>query len=210
VTSDVGPAGVPTERGSNPRRRAPGRLAVVQDLLNTVDFEKGTEVLANASALVGWLRDRSLMTRSHTATGTDLRRAIALREALRSLLSMHNRAVGSDERTRASAADALTEAAARSQLRLRFGPLGIAELETGALGVAGALGRLLATVYQAQLDGSWSRLKVCRADECRWAFYDYSKNHTGTWCSMAVCGSRAKMRTYYRRLTESGRSDRQL
>ena len=47
--------------------------------------------------------------------------------------------------------------------------------------------------------GAWPRLKACRETTCRWAFYDASKNRSSIWCSMAVCGSRAKARTYRRR-----------
>ncbi|HEX9031302.1 MAG TPA: CGNR zinc finger domain-containing protein [Streptosporangiaceae bacterium] len=34
---------------------------------------------------------------------------------------------------------------------------------------------------------------------CHWAFYDRSPTSSGCWCSMAVCGSRAKSRAYRRR-----------
>ncbi|HEX9030508.1 MAG TPA: CGNR zinc finger domain-containing protein [Streptosporangiaceae bacterium] len=37
------------------------------------------------------------------------------------------------------------------------------------------------------------------ADDCHWAFYDRSPTSSGCWCSMAVCGSRAKSRAYRRR-----------
>lgn len=41
---------------------------------------------------------------------------------------------------------------------------------------------------------AWSRVKVCARDTGRWAFYDASRNRSGTWCSMQVCGNREKMR----------------
>ncbi|MEP6468748.1 MAG: CGNR zinc finger domain-containing protein [Chloroflexota bacterium] len=43
---------------------------------------------------------------------------------------------------------------------------------------------------------SWSRVKACRNDTCRWLFYDHSRNRSGTWCAMAICGSRMKSRAY--------------
>jgi predicted RNA-binding Zn ribbon-like protein len=43
---------------------------------------------------------------------------------------------------------------------------------------------------------TWARLKACRSDTCRWAFYDHSKNRSGHWCSMEVCGARHKAREY--------------
>jgi predicted RNA-binding Zn ribbon-like protein len=58
----------------------------------------------------------------------------------------------------------------------------------------------------AMLDGTWSRLKACR--ECRWAFYDHSRNGAGSWCSMAVCGSRVKQRAYHARRGASGSAPR--
>ncbi|MDQ3777760.1 MAG: CGNR zinc finger domain-containing protein [Actinomycetota bacterium] len=46
-------------------------------------------------------------------------------------------------------------------------------------------------------DGSWQRLKTCR--NCGWAFWDESKNRSGVWCSMQLCGSRLKVRRYRNR-----------
>jgi predicted RNA-binding Zn ribbon-like protein len=43
------------------------------------------------------------------------------------------------------------------------------------------------------------RLKICASGTCRWLFVDFSKNATRRWCSMADCGSRAKMRRQYAR-----------
>jgi predicted RNA-binding Zn ribbon-like protein len=47
-------------------------------------------------------------------------------------------------------------------------------------------------MYTAMADGSWYRLKSCRKDSCRWAFYDRSRNRSRSWCSMSVCGNRMK------------------
>ena len=76
---------------------------------------------------------------------------------------------------------------------------GGAALEPQARGVDGALGRLLAIVHRAIQTGSWERLKACRQDGCAWAFYDRTKNRSGAWCSMEVCGNRAKARSYRER-----------
>jgi len=46
------------------------------------------------------------------------------------------------------------------------------------------------------MDGTWARVKACVADDCQWAFYDSSRNRSGRWCDMAVCGNREKVRTY--------------
>ncbi|MFI6043666.1 CGNR zinc finger domain-containing protein [Nocardia sp. NPDC051321] len=51
--------------------------------------------------------------------------------------------------------------------------------------------------------GTWPRLKACREPSCRWAFYDHSRNHGRTWCSMNVCGNRVKVRASQRRRASS-------
>jgi len=51
-------------------------------------------------------------------------------------------------------------------------------------------------VYTAMADGTWSRLKACRRDVCRWLFYDRSRNRSAVWCRMAVCGNRTKTKAY--------------
>jgi CGNR zinc finger protein len=57
----------------------------------------------------------------------------------------------------------------------------------------GPVERILALLASGD---SWERLKVCGAEDCRWAFYDASRNHSRTWCSMSDCGNRAKARAY--------------
>ncbi|WP_370617944.1 CGNR zinc finger domain-containing protein [Mumia sp. Pv 4-285] len=49
------------------------------------------------------------------------------------------------------------------------------------------------------IEGRLARVKICPADDCRWAFYDQSKNQSRQWCSMQVCGNRAKVRTHRER-----------
>lgn len=46
------------------------------------------------------------------------------------------------------------------------------------------------------IQGRLDRVKLCGAEDCRWAFYDKSRNGSRTWCSMGVCGNRQKARTY--------------
>ena len=78
-------------------------------------------------------------------------------------------------------------------------PGGDAHLEEAGGGRAGidpALARILAAAYTGMAEGNWPRLKVCADEECEWSFYDRSRNHSGQWCDMAVCGSRHKVRAY--------------
>lgn len=56
--------------------------------------------------------------------------------------------------------------------------------------------RVAAAVAEALTAGTWQRLKACEAPDCHWAYYDRSPAGRGRWCSMQVCGARAKMRRY--------------
>ncbi|MEV8215341.1 CGNR zinc finger domain-containing protein [Leifsonia sp. NPDC077715] len=46
------------------------------------------------------------------------------------------------------------------------------------------------------IQGKLGRVKLCGGEDCRWAFYDASRNGSRQWCSMEVCGNRQKARTY--------------
>jgi predicted RNA-binding Zn ribbon-like protein len=96
----------------------------------------------------------------------------------------------------AQAVEIVNRAAGELPLQLRFGPDGEPILGPRPDGVRGALAALLAGIALAKAQGTWSRLKVCSSDTCQWAFYDRSKNHSGRWCSMQVCGNRTKTRAY--------------
>ena len=43
------------------------------------------------------------------------------------------------------------------------------------------------------------RVRECAGSSCPVVYLDTSRNHSRRWCSMEVCGSRAKASTYYRR-----------
>ncbi len=60
-------------------------------------------------------------------------------------------------------------------------------------------GAVLAAASRLVVLGDWDRIKICPADDCRWAFFDRSRNHSRTWCSMRVCGNREKARAWRER-----------
>lgn len=171
---------------------APGRLELARNFLNSVDIEAGKDDFASPQALAEWLDARGLLPPGRRLDDRDLADAIELRETLRDVLegnAGHPVAPG--------AAARLDRIAAGVPLRAQFadGP----RLEPGRGADAPATAWLLAAVYEAMARGTWPRLKVCRNDTCRWAFYDSSRNRSGTWCTMAICGNRTKGRTFRRR-----------
>jgi len=177
------------------QQEAPGELEHVRAFVNTIDLEEGTEELSGRDELAGWLVHHELAPAGLVATSADVEHAVGLREALRAVLVAHN----ADGFVHGDVGAALDRAAARSELRLRFDKTGSGTLEPEAGGVDGALGRMLAIVHRSAADGTWSRLKACRDETCEWAFYDHTKNRSGAWCNMAVCGNRAKARAYRER-----------
>jgi predicted RNA-binding Zn ribbon-like protein len=176
-------------------KAAPQPLRLVQQLVNTTDHEHGREWLGSPVELERWLRDLGLP--AGKVNESDVRRARELREALRELLIANN--TGTE--TGGPALAVLNEAAMRARLGIEFGRSAVAVIPHNG-GVDGALGRILAAAATAVLDGSWERLKACR--NCEWAFYDFSRNRSATWCSMQLCGNRLKTRTYRRRRARHG------
>jgi predicted RNA-binding Zn ribbon-like protein len=177
------------------QQEAPGELEHVRAFVNTIDLEEGTDELTAPDDLAAWLVANGLAPSGLVASDDDLEHAVGLREALRSVLLAHN----ADKFIDGDVARTLDGAAVRSAMRLRFDKAGSGTLEPEAGGVDGALGRLLAIVHGSAAEGTWARLKACRDDTCQWAFYDHTKNRSGTWCNMAVCGNRAKARAYRER-----------
>jgi predicted RNA-binding Zn ribbon-like protein len=170
--------------------RPPHDLQLVIDFVNTLDLDAGTDQLTGPDELASWLRVRTSIGDGRV-TAADFDAAIRLREAVRGVILAHN-----GEDLQRTASKELERAADQGQLSVRFNPDGSTRLEARAEGVAGALAGLLVPIAEAATDGTWERVKACRADACQWAFYDQSRNRSGRWCDMAVCGNRTKVRAY--------------
>lgn len=187
-TQGTGPGTTQQETGSKP---APGDLALVQAFVNTLDVESGRDELADPDRAALWLERHGLLAGTAPLDQEELSGLLELREALRALLLANN-----GEEADGTAIATLNRITGDGLLTLRFDPGGQAHLEPLGGGTRGAAGLLLGISYRAMVEGTWQRLKACRSHTCQWAFYDHSKNRSGTWCSMAVCGSRNKARAY--------------
>jgi CGNR zinc finger protein len=69
---------------------------------------------------------------------------------------------------------------------------------------AGPAGDFLAVVLESVSAGTWARLKAC--PDCRWVFYDNTRNGSKRWCLMQAagrtgrgCGDIAKVRRFRER-----------
>ncbi|MBN0045976.1 CGNR zinc finger domain-containing protein [Streptomyces actuosus] len=160
------------------RSPAPGGLALVESLVNTLDIESGADALDTAEG----------RARFGLAEG-DLDAARALREALRAALLAH--AGHPPHRTVTPLGALLAAAPLIVAVDERDGAARLAPAAEGPLP-----SRVAAAVAEALVAGTWTRLKACEADTCHWAYYDRSPAGRSRWCSMQVCGARAKMRRY--------------
>ena len=183
--------------GWNNPKPAPGSLALVQDFVNTRNYFHGGDLLGDTEEATATLAELRLLEEGERVGEEQRRCLVAFREGLRSPLLAHNGVTDAD-------AGALDELISSSTLRLRFGSDGRPVLEPVAENrlAERIIGRLLAEVVRAEAVGGWERLKACRNEGCRWAFYDASKNRSGAWCNMQVCGARHKMRAYRERKSE--------
>lgn len=171
---------------------APGRLRLIQAFLNSTNGKSGREDFTSPAALKAWLVESELIGAKAPVTESEVRQATAVRNALIRLIETRT----GDGTIDADALDVLNRSTRSAQMSVSFDPGGRARLEPLAPAVDGALGKLIAIVVEAMTDGTWENLKICRGDDCSWAFYDRSKNHSGAWCDINECGNIAKARSY--------------
>ncbi|WP_151482967.1 CGNR zinc finger domain-containing protein [Streptomyces albicerus] len=160
------------------RAPAPGGLALIESLVNTLDIESGADSLDTAEGRAGL-----------GLAEADVEAARELRESLRAVCLAHaghppHREVRPLDELLATAPLVVAVTAADGSASLR--PTDPAALTS----------RVAAAVAESLAAGTWLRLKACEAPDCHWAYYDRSPAGRGRWCSMSVCGARAKMRRY--------------
>lgn len=156
-------------------RPAPA-VPLVVSFLNTLDVEDGTDVLSDLASYRRWVAEHGDL-RAGGGDQRELHAARELRGSLRAVLVGDAHAGGTSP-----------------PLRMVLTHDGDAELRGD--GVPGTVAAAVATLA---IRGEWRRIKICPADDCRWAFYDASRNRSRQWCSMAVCGNRAKARAHRER-----------
>src|ERR1700704_4622731 len=146
------------------RETATGDLGLIQAFVNTVDLQDGPEDLTDPNTLKAWLVANGLMDGAPAVEASDLKHAIALREAIRGV-------IGANSSFPIYPVDiaTLNGAATASGLRMRFGADGKPRLEPAVSGVVGAIGRIVAALYSAMEEESWTRLKLGGSQTGRWA-----------------------------------------
>jgi predicted RNA-binding Zn ribbon-like protein len=184
-------AGWPVERA------APGDLELVRRFCNSINRENGADRFARPDGF-----DRWLLSEGRPATqpnAIDLARVVAFREALHAITTANHQ-----QRLPSDAWAALADVLADVSFSIRAGADGLELIAMSPSPTVAFLGDLALICRRAHDDGTLRRLKSCV--HCEWTIYDASKNQSGRWCSMSVCGGRHNARTYRRRNPRSGPS----
>ncbi|MGD8191340.1 CGNR zinc finger domain-containing protein [Brevibacillus ginsengisoli] len=61
------------------------------------------------------------------------------------------------------------------------------------------LERIAVSFTQLLAAGDLRRIKICMNEDCRWIFFDESRNRTRRWCDDACCGNLLKVRRFRER-----------
>jgi predicted RNA-binding Zn ribbon-like protein len=172
------------------RPEAPVGVDLISAFVNTAQLEEQTDQLASVQQALHWLQKLDLMGEDPLSESERLR-LVEVREALRALIETgHGGHIGTESLA------VLDGAGRTARLTLAFSRDGSADLRPDSTGIDRALGRVIGAAYTSMIDGTWSRLKTCENEACRWAFHDQSKNRSAKWCSMQSCGNRMKARAY--------------
>jgi predicted RNA-binding Zn ribbon-like protein len=176
------------------------RLAV--DFVNTELFEASARIdlLSSDAALMAWARASGLAEFASAARGAELRldrRVRPLRAALRSIFEA--RIEG-----RRPAADALGLLNDLLTSPRRAAPLRFVQdvfvREPARLETPGEVLRQVAEDAAELLSSDpLGLLRRCANHHCILLFYDASKSGRRRWCSMSVCGNRAKVAAHHER-----------
>jgi predicted RNA-binding Zn ribbon-like protein len=160
---------------------APGSLELVRRFVNTIELPSGPDELETMEKARAWCLSHGLAPARNEAHLAQLR---DFRETLRDLLYANNRAGDGP-----AAWERMRPFLASTRLSLAVNPNSGLELKPED---KGPIASLLAVIYESELVGTWPRLRACRKPSCRFAYYDFTKNGSRAWCSMATCGNQAK------------------
>lgn len=173
--------------------------ALCLDFANTVDWHDSdhpVELLTGADRLSTWA---GLVAESApTASDSDLRRAVELRDAVWEAF----RAVLRADAMPVPAVAVLNrnlELAPEHRHLIAAGD-GVAWSEPPTRPLDALLSRVARSAADLLTDPDrLRRVRMCAGEGCGWLFVDDSRGARRRWCSMQGCGNRAKARAHYRR-----------
>lgn len=155
----------------------PAALAALRSQSTSAELDAVAE---QARALREWFRGFVRQRKGRPLAAADVRELAPL-----------NRLLERDERHGEIVAD-VTDEISRFELRAnrRW-----KSAESLLLPIAEALARLVC-------DENFTQVKACEGVRCTLLFADHTRGHARRWCSMAMCGNRAKVAAHRQRLKE--------
>ncbi|MEE6258729.1 CGNR zinc finger domain-containing protein [Plantactinospora sonchi] len=216
-------AGFPTPWPATARYdldHAPDGLGFVQDLLNTVGagVPRQPDLLEDLTSATRWAHDAA--ARWSAVTGRPVDEIVLDLDGLRELRTFRDQLgqeidarihAGSDPgRPGAGTADRIPTAPRTTGATLRLDEHGSVRLEPAGTGADLLISVALAALFEAQLGDVRRRLKTCRNPRCRVAFYDRSRNNSGVWHSVRVCGYPTNLRAHRARRRQGFGDDDRL
>ena len=185
---------------------APGALGLAQDLLNTAPAGHKPDLLADLASARTWVGEATAQWSAATGLPVpevvldagDLPLLRAFRDDLREVIAKEHDGAPDTEPAAPDtepAAPALYTAAAALQL----GADGSVRLHPQETGPQALVMLVLAALFEDQQAGTGRRLKTCRNPRCQVAFYDRSRNASGVWHSVRVCGNAINLRAHRER-----------
>ena len=185
---------------------APGALGLAQDLLNTAPAGHKPDLLADLASARTWVSEATAQWSAATGLPVpevvldagDLHLLQTFRDDLREVIAKEHDGTpdtGPAAPDTRPAAPVLYTAAAALQL----GADGSVRLHPQETGPQALVMLVLAALFEDQQAGTGRRLKTCRNPRCQVAFYDRSRNASGVWHSVRVCGNAINLRAHRER-----------
>jgi len=173
-----------------PAHAIPAEVEPVLAVLNSLDVEEGTDDWAAGPAALGhWLSAHHLAPAGVTVSRSHYDLALDLRRGLRAM-ALANNGVAADPDT----VEGLDRTLRRFPLVVR--PATGTLAGTNRAEALRALDAVVAGYAYALATGQWHRMRQCPAGDCAWVFWDSSARAARRWCTMGVCGNRAKARAF--------------
>lgn len=185
------------------------------DFANTADWHAGdapVEMLTGYATLLDWgqatgildARQAARLAREAVddpqAAEEALRRAIALRETIYRLFS---RIAAGNDPERADLAElnaALAESLPHRRIARRASDY---RWDWREGGLDRVIWPVALSAAELLVSSDRDRVRECAGHPCGWLFIDTSRNRSRRWCSMEICGNRAKARRHYQRARAS-------
>jgi predicted RNA-binding Zn ribbon-like protein len=173
-------------------------MQLALDLINSEWwYGRGADRLVDQLDEPGWVDDflvRWKFTAAGPPTERDKSRLVRLRTLLRSVFTR----LAEGDGVAAEDLEDLNRFAGRSVLHRRVVADGSYRVEVvpARTDWSWVLAEVAASFGELLAHGERGRIKQCENAECRWAFYDESKNRRRRWCDPAQCGNVYKVRQF--------------